>query len=122
MKAYLEDLPSTLEDTARLEGMRPFSYMVRILAPLSRPVITTAVMVAFLAAWNGFMAPLLFLNDDTKYTISLKLYSYVGSIASGSSKWNLFAAASIINSVIIMGIFLRFRRPVQTTDLEEVEE
>jgi multiple sugar transport system permease protein len=102
--------------------MRPFSYMVRILAPLSRPVITTSVMVAFLAAWNGFMAPLLILSDDTKYTISVKLFSFVGSIASGTPKWNLFAAASIINGLIIMLLFLRFRRPVQATDLEEVEE
>ena len=122
MTAYLEDLPSTLEDAARMEGMGSFRYMIRILLPLSRPILTTSVMVAFLAAWNGFMAPLLFLNDDAKYTISLKLYSFVGSVASGNPKWNLFAAASIINSVIIMALFLRFRRPVQTTELEEIEE
>ena len=102
--------------------MRPSAYMVRILFPLSLPVVTTAVMVAFLNAWNGFLVPLLFLNDDSRYTISIKLYSLIGSIASGNPKWNLFAAASIVNVTLLSLIFWRFRRPLQHTALVEHEE
>jgi len=122
MRSYLAGIPKSLRECALLEGMRPLAYMLRVLVPLSLPVITTSVMVAFLNAWNGFLVPLLFLNDDAKYTISVKLYTLIGSIASGNPRWNLFAAASLINLALISLIFLRFRRPVQRTALIEHEE
>jgi len=45
--------------------------------------------------WNGFLAPPVFLSDDTLNPISLKLFSFVGNIASGTPRWNLFAAGSL---------------------------
>ena len=120
--AYLERFPRSLQDLAEMEGVGPIRYMVKILLPVSLPVIATSCMVAFLGAWNGFMAPLLFLNEESKYTISIKLFSMVGSLGSANPKWNLFAAASVVNLALIGFIFYRFRRPLQTTSLEEIEE
>lgn len=122
IKAYLDHIPKSLRENATLEGMHPISYMLKVLLPLSLPVISTSVMVAFVNAWNGFLVPLLFLNDDSKYTISVKLYSLIGSIASGNPKWNLFAAASIVNIALLSMIFLRFKRPLQHTALFEFED
>ena len=122
MTAYLEGLPASLGENARLEGMSQTRYMLGILLPLSLPVIVTAMMVAFLNAWNGFLIPLIFLTDDRMYTISVKLFSFVGSIASGSPRWNLFAAASVINVVFLSLIFLRFRRPLLQTALVHYED
>ncbi|MBN2050444.1 MAG: ABC transporter permease subunit [Spirochaetales bacterium] len=121
MTEYLRTFPEGLKETAKLEGMGPFSYMWKILLPLSIPVVVTSVMVAFLGAWNGFMPPLLFLNDDTRYTISVKLYTFIGSIASGAPKWGLFSAASVINCLFIGLLFARFRRPLGSTALEDYE-
>ena len=42
------------------------------------------VLYAFIGAWNGFLAPLVFLADDARYPISLKLCSLVGNIASSA--------------------------------------
>lgn len=76
-------------------------------------------MLAFLAAWNGFLAPLIFLDDDTKYTIAIRLHSYVGSIASGAPKWNRFAAASLVNVAIVAVLFWRFKKPLSRTALAD---
>jgi multiple sugar transport system permease protein len=122
IKAYLDDIPSSFKDAARLEGLSSLKYITRILVPVSIPAVTTSIMVAFMSAWNGFLVPLLFLNDDSKYTISVKLFSMVGSVASGNPRWNLFAAASIFNCLIIGLVFLRFRKPVQTTSLKDHED
>jgi multiple sugar transport system permease protein len=45
-----------------------------------------------------------FLSDDTLYPISLKLFSLVGNIASGTPPWNLFAAGSLLNLALIAAL------------------
>ncbi len=117
--AWLERMPGSFKDIALLEGQPSISYMTKIILPLSGPVLITAVMTAVLGAWNSFMAPLLFLNDDQMFTISVKLYSFVGSIASGAPEWNIFAAASVINCIIIALLFSRFRKPVGETGISD---
>ncbi|MBI9106133.1 MAG: ABC transporter permease subunit [Spirochaetales bacterium] len=120
--AWLERMPKAFRDIALLEGQRPLIYLLRIILPLSKPVLITSFMTAFIGAWNSFMAPLLFLNNEKLYTISVKLYSFVGSIASGSPEWNIFAAASVINCLIIALVFSRFKKPVGETGLSEFTE
>ena len=120
--AWLERMPKAFRDIALIEGQRPVLYLLKIIIPLSKPVMITAFMTAFIGAWNSFMAPLLFLNDDNLYTISVKLYSFVGSIASGSPEWNIFAAASVINCLIIALVFSRFKKPAGETSISEFTE
>jgi ABC-type glycerol-3-phosphate transport system permease component len=115
----MRDQPPSFKDAARLEGLGRFGYLARIQLPLTLPAIIAAAMVAFLSAWNGFMAPLVFLDDDAKYTIAVKLHAYVGSIASGSPKWNRFAAASIVNIAIVGALFWRFKKPLRSTALSD---
>jgi ABC-type sugar transport system permease subunit len=110
LTAYLKTLPPEFRDLAEIEGMNEFAYSFTIVLPLSLPTIMTTIMAAFISAWNGFQAPLLFLNDEKLYTISLKLYSFVGNLGSSRPVWNLFAAASLVNTVIIGLIFIRFRK------------
>jgi multiple sugar transport system permease protein len=101
MKNFFEGYAREMREPARIEGASTLQYMWYILVPLSRPIIRTSMLMAFLGAWNGFNAPLLLLTDEKLYPVSLKLYTYVGSIASGNPQWNLFAAASLINLAII---------------------
>ena len=116
---FMRDQPPSFKDAARLEGLGTLGYLWRVQLPLALPAIGAAAMVAFLSAWNGFMAPLVFLDDDATYTIAVKLHAYVGSIASGSPKWNLFAAASIVNVAIIGLLFRRFKKPLATSALSD---
>ncbi len=120
--AFLEKLPSGLEEAAELEGASAFTRFFRIVLPLAMPAVATSAMIAFLAAWNGFLVPLLFLGDDSMYTIGVKLHSYVGSVASGSPAWNRFAAASIVNLAIVGILFLRFRSPLSANYMAEHDE
>jgi ABC-type glycerol-3-phosphate transport system permease component len=120
--AFLDDLPASMEESAVLEGAGRAQVFFRIVLPLSLPVLATSAMTAFIAAWNGFLAPLLFLNDDAKYTIGMRLYGYVGSVASGAPKWNRFAAASIVNLAIVGLALWRLKGPLARAPSSECEE
>ena len=118
--AWLDRMPVSFKEAAFVEGMGQFSYLMKILVPLSFPVIITSFMAAFISAWNSFMVPLLFLNEERLYTVSIKIYSLIGSIASGTPAWNIFAAVSVINCLIIVFIFSWFRKPVGKTGIADV--
>ena len=122
LTAYLETIPPSYRELAIVEGIPPITYTFKILLPLSVPPIVTAIMAAFIGGWNGFQAPLLFLNDENLYTISLKLYSYVGNLGSGSPVWNYFAAASVVNTIFIGLLFLRFKDPMGSSPISESTE
>ncbi len=119
LSAFLRDQPKSLKEAANLEGMGRFDWLIKVQLPLALPALGAAAMLAFLAAWNGFLAPLIFLDDDAKYTIAVRLHSYVGSIASGAPKWNRFAAVSLVNVAIVAVLFWRFKKPLSRSALAD---
>jgi len=119
LKTYLEHFPPSFYELARLEGMSERGYLWKVLFPLSLSPIATSMIHAFLNAWNGFLAPMIFLNDDAKYPLSVKLYTYVGSVSSGDPKWGLFSAASILNLILVFALFGPLRRPLFQSTLSE---
>ncbi|HAE21171.1 MAG TPA: hypothetical protein DCG47_02455 [Spirochaetaceae bacterium] len=119
LSAFLRDQPKSLKEAACLEGMGRFAWLIKVQLPLALPALGASAMLAFLAAWNGFLAPLIFLDDDTKYTVAVRLHSYVGSIASGAPKWNRFAAVSLVNVAIVALLFWRFKKPLSRSALAD---
>lgn len=105
LRDFLDHQPAELREAAILEGVSPFGYMRKILVPLSLPAILTVFVTTFLHGWNSFLVPLLFLFEDSRYTVSVKLYTLIGSIASGVPQWNLFATASLCN-ICVLGILI----------------
>lgn len=122
MTAYLEKHPKSLRDQARIDGAGPMRYLFSIQIPTSIPVITTTAMITFMNGWNSFLAPLLFINDNARFTISVKLFSLIGNLGSSNPQWNLFAAASAVNLLIIAVIFGPLKRPLQTTALRDFDD
>jgi len=122
LTAYLGTVPPSLRDIATIEGMSLPAYTFRVLLPLSLPAIGTAVMAAFIGAWNGFLPALLFLNREELYPISMKLHEWVGSLASGTPVWNLFAATSVVNMALVGFLLLRFKNPMRISPLMDLPE
>jgi multiple sugar transport system permease protein len=120
--AWLEGFPASIEESARIDGASRARTFFAIRLPLALPAAATAAMAAFLAAWNGFLVPLLFLDDDSKYTIALRLFEYVGGPASASPKWNAFAAASVVNLLLVGLVLWRLKGPLGTSPTSEHEE
>lgn len=73
MRQFFKTLPSELEDAALLDGASYLQIYYRLILPLSKPVLATVAIFSFLAAWNDFLSPLIYLNDPSKYTLQLGL-------------------------------------------------
>jgi len=73
MRNAFESMPVELEEAAKVDGATSFGAMRRISLRIVSPSIVTVALFAFIAAWNEFLAPLIFLTDETKYTLPLAL-------------------------------------------------
>lgn len=119
LRQFFMTIPQELSDAARMDGASELDIWRRVMLPLSRPALTTVALFTFMGAWNDFLGPLMYLNDDTMYTLSLGLQQFV---TQHGAQWNLLMAASVVMTLpIILLWFLGQRTFVQGVTLTGVK-
>ncbi len=101
---FFKSIPIEFDEAAFVDGVNHFQVVTRIIAPMSKPALAVVAIFAFLASWNDFMGPFLYLNDQNKYTLSLGL-KYLISGYSVMGQWQFLMAASVL---IILPVALLF--------------
>ncbi len=109
IKGYMDSIPKELDESASLMGNSKLRVLRKIILPLAGPAIAITFLLNFLRAWNGFLLAFVLLQTPSKYTLPIKLYTFIGSIEASAPQWGLFAAASIlvIIPLLIVFVFLR---------------
>ncbi|PZE22831.1 carbohydrate ABC transporter permease [Paenibacillus xerothermodurans] len=77
LKSFFSSIPEELEESARMDGSSHFSTLIRIVLPLSLPVLATLSLFYAVGRWNGFMDALFYITNQDLYPIQLKLYQLV---------------------------------------------
>ena len=98
-----ERSPFHLTRSPKSTGHLTFMCLLKVLVPMSMPVIMTMVIFAFQGAWNQYLEPLLYIIDPSKWTLSLAMATYTGTYATA---WNLFMAADLIYILPIFAALL----------------
>ncbi|HEY1722021.1 MAG TPA: carbohydrate ABC transporter permease [Magnetospirillaceae bacterium] len=101
LRNAFRQLPSELLDAALVDGCGYLRYFFYITLPLSRPILSTVGIIAFVASWNNFLLPLIMLDSDAKYPWPLGLMVYQGQF---STAWQLvlaFITLTILPAIIM---------------------
>ena len=106
-RQFFRTIPNELSDAARMDGCGDLYIYWRIILPLSRPVLATVAIFTFLANWNDFIGPLLYLQSDSKRTIALGLATFLGLY---STNWELLMAAATTVTIPALILFLFCQR------------
>lgn len=106
-RQFFRTIPNELSDAARMDGCGDLYIYWRIVLPLSRPVLATVAIFTFLANWNDFIGPLLYLQSDSKKTLSLGLATFLGLY---STHWELLMAAATAVTIPALALFLFCQR------------
>jgi len=113
-RQFMMTVPLEMDDAARIDGCGIGGIYSRIIMPLSRPVLITAAVFSFLAHWNDFLGPLIYLNSTENYTLSLGLRIIQGYGGYGVQRWNLLMAASlVVMSPVLLLFFVAQRYFIQ---------
>jgi len=102
LRQFFLTIPNELSDAARIDGCSEFQIFWKIMLPLVKPAITTVALFTFIGAWNDFLGPLLYLNDESTYTLSLGLERF---ISQHGAEWSMLMAASTIMTLPIIVLF-----------------
>jgi len=104
LRQFFRTIPTELTEAARIDGCSELGILLRIVLPLSKPVLLVVALFQFIASWNDFLGPLVYLTRENTYTLALGLQFFQSQ--HGGTFWNyLMAASSLIVLPIIVIYF-----------------
>jgi multiple sugar transport system permease protein len=104
MKQFYETIPEELSEAARIDGLSEYGIWWRIMVPLSVPAIASLTMLTFVATWNDYLGPLIYLRNPDLWTLQLGLQTFVSNLY--TANYALLFAGLVISVVPIAIIFL----------------
>lgn len=107
LRQFLRGIPAELIEAARIDGAGNNRIMLRVVLPLARPVLATVVIMTVLSSWTAFIGPLLFLNNNSTFTLSIGLQQYQSQ---HFTAYNLLLAASVLFIIPVLVVFLAGQR------------
>jgi len=106
---FILGIPVDLYESAKLDGAGDFGIYRRIILPLCKPIAAIQIIGLFLGTFNDFLTPLLYLNDEAKFTLPL-LLRVVASRFAGQGSYNVVMAGSLLTTLPVLIVFMIFRR------------
>ena len=119
LRQFFLTIPEELSEAGRLDGLGEWGIFRRIILPLSTPALMTVALFQFIASWNDFSGPLLYLSDPNKFPLAYGLEQFVSSYSDQTHL--LLAAATLFTAPIVLLFFLTqrtFLHGIATTGLK----
>jgi ABC-type glycerol-3-phosphate transport system permease component len=107
LRQFFLQIPPDLEDAARIDGASIAQIIWHIMFPLARPAMAAVAIFSFQFAWNDFLAPLIYLQDQSKYTLMLGLSFFRSSF---QVNWAYLMAASLTIALPVIVLFFVAQR------------
>ncbi len=109
VKTYIESIPSSLEESAYIDGASSVQVFYKIILPLSVPILATISIFGAVGNWNSFQDSLLLMSNSTRLqTLQHRLYIYLNqssnlaaAMGTGAGGMSTQAADNLLNSKVI---------------------
>lgn len=103
VKSYMDQVPRSLDEAARLDGATSLRIFWQIVLPMSKPILTFLAVTTFTTPWMDFILPNIILRSPNNQTLALGLFSFVTERV---NHFTAFAAGSLIVAVPFMIFFV----------------
>jgi len=103
MYGYFKDFPGDLEDAARIDGCSTLKIFMRIVMPISKPIIVATTIVSSIFTWNEFIFALVFIESEELVTIPVGLSRFRDAL---QTNWTGMMAGIVLASLPMIIAFL----------------
>ena len=107
LRQFFLTIPAELSDAATIDGAGEGMIFVRIVLPLTKPALAVIVLFETLGRWTDFLGPLIYLNREDLYTISLGLQQFVAKYNTAWTRW--MAASTLVTLPVVVLFFFTQR-------------
>lgn len=108
LRQFFLGLPRDISEAARIDGCSELRIFFTIILPLAKPALLVVALFQFMATWNDFLGPLIFLVNQSQFTLALGLQSFQSQM--GGTPWNYLMAASTLIVLPVMILFFFTQR------------
>ncbi len=105
LRQFFLTVPEELSEAARIDGCSEFGIFWRIILPLAQPALAVVALFTFMAVWTDFLGPLVYLQDEDQYTLTLGLQTFQ-SAHGGTDIHYLMAASVMVIAPVVVLFFL----------------
>jgi len=109
IKGTLESVPRELDEAALIDGSGHFGILWRIIMPLARPAMAAAGVLAFVGAWNEFLASSVMVDNPALRPVQPAIYNFIGYFG---REWGPLTAAAMLGIIPILVIFVLLGRQI----------
>lgn len=103
IRQYLQSVPDSLIEAAKIDGARDFAIYWRVILPLAKPVLVTLALFTFMGTWNDFLWPLVVMTKEDMYTLPVAIANLMGEHAQDPE---LMMAGSVVTITPVLVVFL----------------
>ncbi len=108
MRQFISGLPTALEEAARIDGCSEPGIFLRVILPLSKPVLAVWAIFTFIGAWKAFLWPLVVTNDQNLYLLEVGLKTL--QFNAGPRNVGVVMAAALLASIPMIMMFFAFQK------------
>lgn len=108
-------IPSSIIETAKLDGVGPLTFLVKVLIPMSRGMIAGVIVIMFISMWNKYLWPLVVMSEQGNQVVQVGLSYIQGTASQGLVQWNLVMAGATLALLPPLVVLILFHRPLLNT-------
>lgn len=108
MRQFYTGIPKEMDEAAIIDGCGFFQVWYRIILPMSKPALGAIAILSFMSRWNDYMGPLIYINSNVKYTLSLGLKMFRAPEEGTPFHWLM--AASLVSVLPCVLVFFATQR------------
>ncbi len=109
VRQYVDSLPRSMEEAARIDGASEFTILFKIIMPLCKPALAVLAIQTFLTNWNSFLYPFILTSSEAVRTLPVALALYQGHQA---IDWPHLMAGSSLAVIPVLLVFLFFQKHI----------
>ncbi|HEY8455653.1 MAG TPA: carbohydrate ABC transporter permease [Actinopolymorphaceae bacterium] len=113
-RQYFASVPRSIDDSAMIDGAGHWRIFTSLMIPLTKPLWITMIIMSFQAAWNDFLNPLVYLNSEEKYTLSIGMANFMGALNEANPQFNYYMASNLLYMLPPLLLFFLAQRYFMT--------
>ncbi|MCX2455899.1 carbohydrate ABC transporter permease [Lacticaseibacillus nasuensis] len=109
-RQFFENLPDSLVEAARMDGLSDFGIYRKIALPLAKPITISLGIAFFVANWNSYLWPLIVAQDRNLWVLQVAMANFQGEHATA---WNLVLAGAVVAALPTVALFIVFQKYIK---------